>query len=404
MAHLVSFIRNNPRLLAFGFALTLFSSFGQTFLLSLYIPEIAEVLEVTVGKMGSFYAIATLGSAGILTFAGRYIDFMDLRKYALLVVAGCTVALITLSTANHWIVAVIGLLLLRLTGQGLMGHTSITTMSRYFIEARGKAISIATLGFPAGEALFPVVVAFLMKAAGWRNTLLISAAAVVVLLSLAVLIFLRGTDTAPPLKKQSKEEKKEGNMWQFLAKARFWVLAPNVFLMGFINTAVFFFQVSLGEFKGWSKEWVAASLAAFAAASAISMFTAGPLVDRFTAKKLFPFYFLPYAVGLVLLGLFNDPVIYPITLLLMGFSNGTGSTIKNALQAELFGLTYLGSVRSLFTVLMVISTALGPFLFGILIDYGISYNLLLFGSATAVGLAILQSFRIRGMKEEEVEG
>lgn len=395
MKGLIPFLRNNARLLSFGFALTFFSSFGQTFLLSLYIPEIAPVIGFTSGKMGSLYAGATLGSAAILSWAGRFIDYIDLKKYSLLVVGGSVIALLILSQASHWILVLVGLLLLRLTGQGLMGHTSVTTMSRYFIEARGKAISIATLGFPLGEAALPLIVALSIGFSGWRLTLIFTAVLVAFALSALVLLLLQKVDTKPPLQKlKRKEQPRDGKMSYFLGKRAFWIIAPNVFLMGFVNTAVFFFQVSIGESKGWSTEWVAGSLAAFALASGLSMFTAGPLVDRFTAKKLFPFYFAPYIIGLVLFGSFTFPVIYPVALFLMGLSNGAGSTIKSALQAEIFGTTFLGSVRSLFTVLMVVSTALGPLIFGLFIDAGISYNLLLYASAGVILIAVMQSFRV----------
>jgi MFS family permease len=168
-----------------------------------------------------------------------------------------------------------------------------------------------------------------------------------------------------------------------------------VFLLGFVNTAVFFFQVVLGGERGWSKEWVAGSLAAFAASSALSMFVSGSLVDRFTARRLFPYYFAPYVIGLVLVAFIQAPWVYPLGLLFMGLSNGMGSTIKSALQAELFGTRYLGTVRSLFTVLMVVSTALGPVTFGALLDREVGFLAILLGCATAVVGAILQSFRVK---------
>lgn len=399
MKGVLQFLKNNSRLLSFGFALTFFSSFGQTFLLSLYIPEIAPEIGLSLGRMGSLYAAATLGSAAILTWAGRYIDFIDLKKYSLLVVLGCAIALLSLSQASHWIMALGGLLLLRLTGQGLMGHTSVTTMSRYFVATRGKAISIATLGFPLGEAVLPLLIALSISYSGWRLTLIFTAVLVAFALSALVLGLLHKVDTKPPLQKKKRQEQPaEGKMTYFLGKRAFWIIAPNVFLMGFVNTAVFFYQVSIGQSKGWSTEWVAGSLAAFALASGLSMFVAGPLVDRFTAKKLFPFYFTPYLLGLVLFGTFNMPLIYPVALFLMGLSNGAGSTIKSALQAEIFGTTFLGSVRSLFTVLMVVSTALGPLLFGLFIDGGMGFNSLLYGSALVILLAVLQSFRVFSIK------
>ncbi len=392
-------LRGAPRLLGFGFLLTFFSSFGQTFLLSLYVPELSAYLGLSQGWMGSLYATATLGSAALLSWVGRFIDYRDLRWYAWLTLGGYVVALLTLATTQHVVWAGLGLLGLRLTGQGLMGHISVTSMGRYFDAARGKAISLATLGFPAGEALLPLVIALLMEQVGWRGALVVSAVVLVAAVGPGIPLLLKGTNTAPPLLQAQKGDKQSAATHYgpryFLRTRAFWVLAPNVFLLGFVNTAVFFFQVVLGEERGWSKEWVAGSLAAFAASSALSMFVSGSLVDRFTARRLFPFYFAPYVLGLVLVAVIQAPWVYPVGLLFMGLSNGMGSTIKSALQAELFGTRYLGTVRSLFTVLMVISTALGPVSFGALLDREVSFLAILLGCAMAVVGAILQSFRVK---------
>ncbi len=45
------------------------------------------------------------------------------------------------------------LYLLRLFGQGMMTHTSMTAMGRWYAGHRGRAVSLATLGHQAGEAL-----------------------------------------------------------------------------------------------------------------------------------------------------------------------------------------------------------------------------------------------------------
>lgn len=402
MAGFVRLWQQDPRLIIFGVLLTFFSSFGQTFLLSLYVPELADLLDITEGKMGTVYAVATLGSAAILSYLGRYIDFVDLKRYILGVLVGYVLALLILAGAQHWALVVLGLLLLRLTGQGLMGHTAVTSMARYFTAMRGKAISMATLGFPAGEAVLPVAMALVIEALGWRYALLLSSGLLLVGVLPLSQWLLRGYPTAPPLKRRKKtkgeKEEKDVGLGYFLRKRVFWVIAPNVFLLGFVNTAVFFFQVVLGESKGWSTEWVAGSLAAFAASSALSMFIAGPLVDHFSAKRLFPLYFFPYVLGLLLLSSGTAHWIYPASLFLMGFSNGLGSTIKSALQAEMFGTSRLGSVRSLFTVLMVISTALGPLFFGQLMDLSLAIDHLLLGCALLIVIAVGQSFRIWRMK------
>ena len=60
-----------PQLLAFGFTLAFFSGFGQTFLLSLYVPEVANSFTLSNTQLSSLYAIATLGSAFTLPSVPR---------------------------------------------------------------------------------------------------------------------------------------------------------------------------------------------------------------------------------------------------------------------------------------------------------------------------------------------
>jgi MFS family permease len=403
----IHFFRANKSLSSFGLLLTFFSSFGQTFLLSLYVPDILAAFDLTNSAFGSIYAIATLFSALCLTWAGRYIDSINLRTFSWLVTAGLVVSLLIFSQANHFVWLIVGLWGLRLSGQGLMSHTAVTTMARYFDHVRGKAISIATLGHPAGEALWPIIIALGIQFLGWRETLIDSALAVVLIVPGAIYFLLWGVSTNPTELHNSPitQADKEGNSSssqptagisyrQLLKSKAFWLLAPGVFSLSFLNTAFFFYQLPLAESKGWSAAWVATSFTAFAFASATSMLMAGQLVDRWSAARMFPFYLFPFlaAIGLVILS--DSAWITPVYLILIGISSGFGSTIKSALQAELFGTTFLGTVRSLFTALMVVSTALGPAAFGLLLDAGLSFEEVLMVAAVFLSLTIAWNFRI----------
>jgi MFS family permease len=406
----IQFFRANRSLASFGLLLTFFSSFGQTFLLSLYVPDILATFDLTNSAFGSIYAIATLFSALCLTWAGRYIDTINLRTFSWLVTAGLVISLLIFSQANHFVWLIVGLWGLRLSGQGLMSHTAVTTMARYFDHVRGKAISIATLGHPTGEALWPIIIALGIQFLGWRETLLGSALAVTLIVPGAIYFLLRGVSTNPAELHQSHtgpeaQAGKESNgsplqsasgisYRQLLGSKAFWLLAPGVFALSFLNTAFFFYQLPLAESKGWSAAWVATSFTAFAFASATSMLLAGQFVDRWSAARMFPFYLFPFlaAIGLVIIS--DSAWITPVYLILIGISSGFGSTIKSALQAELFGVTFLGTVRSLFTALMVVSTALGPAAFGILLDAGLSFEEVLMVAAIFLSLTIIWNFRI----------
>jgi len=396
MSKIRSFQKSLP-LLTFGVLLCFFSSFGQTFLLSLYVPSIENLLGISNTAFGTIYAAATLASAFTLPWIGGLFDRVPIRRYVLMVVGGLMAALLLLSFSNHVITVVIAFYGLRLFGQGLMSHTSVSAMARYFNANRGKAIGIAALGHPAGEATLPFLITLLIGAVGWRMTLQYSALSLAILvlpLSLLLLYWSRGRLRAYEHQiNTSPEEKKKNSVWKLLKDRRFWIISPLVFMLGYTNTAIFFFQLKLGEARGWSPEWVAGSLSAFALASAIGMAGSGPIVDKLSGRRLFPAFVLPYLLGLVVLVFYHQPLSYPIALLLMGISNGSGKTIRNAMFAEIYGIQIIGQARSIYTTVMVVSTAFGPITFGIMLDAGWSYSLIFSVVAGVMVLAIANGWR-----------
>lgn len=391
-------LRRSLPLLSFGLLLTFFSSFGQTFLLSLYVPSIEALLGINNTTFGSLYAAATLSSAFTLPWLGGRFDKMDIRYYTLMVASGLTAALLLLSFSTHVIMVFIAFYGLRLFGQGLMSHTSVSAMARYFEANRGKAIGIATLGHPAGEATLPLLVTLSIGWLGWRSTLQFSALSVVVLvLPLSLLLLYYSRERLKQFKqsvaKMEATEPADSSLWQILREGRFWIIAPLVFIIGYTNTAIFFFQLKLGESRGWSPEWVAGSLSAFALASAFGMAGSGPLIDRLSARRLFPGFIIPYLLGLGVLIFYRQPISYPIALLFMGLSNGVGSTIKNALLAEVYGVQVIGRVRSVFTTVMVVSTGLGPITFGVMLDADWSFRFVFIVVSAVMMLTVANGWR-----------
>ena len=75
----LSFAAAHRRFLGFGFALTLFSSFGQTYFLSTFGAPIRAAFDLSAGAWGARYGLATALSAFTLMWIGRRIDDMDLR-------------------------------------------------------------------------------------------------------------------------------------------------------------------------------------------------------------------------------------------------------------------------------------------------------------------------------------
>ena len=381
--------RANTKVLTFGILMVFFSSFGQTFVVSLYIPSFVKYFDITSGFFSGMYALATLLSATTIVFVGRKIDHVPLRSFTLFVVFGVILACLVTAFSWHLAVLFLGVYALRFFGQGLCMHTAATTMSRYFVKVRGKALSISFLGFPMGEAVFPLLVATGIGILGWRETLGVSAVLVALVLLPLAIFLLHGLSREKINEGIGDEEKKEaftkeaeGKLWkqqEVLRTPWFYLFAPTIFLVGFMQTALFFFQTYIADFKGWSTEWMAGSIVGYAVTSFLSSLLAGPLIDKYSARKLFPYILLPLGCGILVLSVSSHPLITPAYWMIVGITGGMNSAVMSALYAEVYGTRSLGTVRSLFAFVMVVSTALGPVVYSFFLGYGFDFDQIHFG-------------------------
>ncbi len=150
-----TFVQTNARWLAGGLLLTLFSSFGQTFFISLSAGQIREEYGLSHGGFGTLYMVATLASALSLPYVGRIVDYVSVARVTLLIIPLLSVAAVSMALSHHLVLLAVTIYGLRLFGQGMMTHNAITAMGRWYVGQRGRAVSIATLGHQCGEAVFP---------------------------------------------------------------------------------------------------------------------------------------------------------------------------------------------------------------------------------------------------------
>lgn len=390
----LKFIGQHFRLLVFGIMMTFLSSFGQTFLLGLYVPFIMKDFDLKNSEVSLHYMIATFGSAFLIPYVGKFIDKFSIRKYTLGAMILFLLALILMATNVYWLFIPLAFFGLRLAGQGLFSHISMTAMSKYFQKGRGKAISLASLGHPIGQAFLPLLVLAIIKAVGWRNSLFVNAGLVTIMVCGCLIFFLRERDLIGKRIEGKQEKNKAALSQKEILKTRsFWLLAPNMFILSFTVTGLFFYQFAIAEFKAWPLEKMALGLTFYAVAGSVFILFSGPLIDKYSARRFFPYYLIPFLVAIILIAGFDDPwVIFPY-MILMGASSGFGGALKSALQVEFFGSNYIGSVRSLFTSIMVLSSAIGPAAFGLVLDAGFSFEEVFLAAAILVAFVIILSFR-----------
>jgi len=386
------------------------SAFGQTYFISLFGGEIRQTFSLTSGEFGSYYGLATLASGFSLIWLGGLVDRLDLRLMASVVIFSLAIACLSIAFAPNWMVLVVSIYLLRLTGQGFMTHTAMTSVGRYYHSDRGKAVSIAGTGFSLGQAAFPLIAVALMGMIGWRQTWMVFAAVLLMILIPFILWLLRGHKQRHTAHLQEQERQNiaavtsagaNGTDWTrkaVLSDPRFYIVLPMLLAGPFIITGMFFHQVHLADEKGWTLEWMATGIICFSIVQFIGSLIAGPLIDRYSARSLYGWTAVPMVLGLLVLASGDGKMIAIVYLMFGGLTAGMGATVSGAFWPELYGTKHLGSIRSMASAIMIFGTAASPALYGWLIDIGITMDSIAIGSAlySVLALALLLGARHRG--------
>ncbi len=372
-----SFLRSNLRWLGAGFLLSFSSSFGQTYFISLFSGDLRAAFDLSHGGFGGLYTLATLASAATLVWLGKLADTQPLARLSAATITGLALIALAMAAVASPVMLVLVLFGLRLFGQGLLSHLCFTAMGRWYNAQRGRAIAIAAMGFPAGEALFPIVAVGLALWIGWRETWIVAAGALLLLaLPLAYLLLRNGrTPRNPaPVDGRGKVLPRDWTRGEVLRDPLFYALMPGILAPSFILTGVFFHQVHLVETKGWSLALFAAAYPGYSLAAVGASLAFGWAVDRWNAGRLLPAYLLPMAAGLFLLGLVDAAWVALAFMALGGATAGAATTLIGALWAEIYGTRHLGAIRALAVAAMVFATGLAPGLMGGLLDLGIGLD------------------------------
>lgn len=411
------FLRTHFEPVFFGFQLTFFSSFGQTFLISLFVPFILVDLGLTKTAFGTYYAVATVFASLALLRVGHIIDDRPVRPFTQKSVLLLLISTFLMAIVWHPAVLFLALVGLRLSGQGLMSHISMTTMSRQFDKDRGKALSLSSLGYSVGEMLFPFLLAMVVASWGWRVAM---GSGVVILagfllslrkINIEQLDRVPGTSAAtnmntaasaasaaiPPVAPDSDSEvhhSKRAFYRQMLRESRFYILAAPSFLLSFVITGFFFYQYILVETSGWSIATYTLLFTGYGVIRLIFSVWGGVLTDRYDTTSLFVYFLLPMAAGVLSLAVVPGILAGALFLFLSGITVGMGMVVKSAILAEIYGVNRIGQVRSMYTVVMVISTAAAPLVFGLALDAGVTFAQLAVISAAVMVLVTLHTLRI----------
>ena len=188
-----------------------------------------------------------------------------------------------------------------------------------------------------------------------------------------MIFILRNHNLRDSLFKESANELNMGRKWktrEILSNKNFYIYLPLTVSSPFIGTGLMFHQVFIIKNKGWTLEMLASGYILLGIFSIFGLMFGGPIVDKFSSKKVVKFSLLPLFFAIIVLLFFESYFAMFIYLSLIGLNMGIGAPFVGSLWAEIYGLKSLGTVKALIQASTVFASALSPVIFGYIIDFG----------------------------------
>ncbi|WP_135502782.1 MFS transporter [Roseovarius aestuariivivens] len=369
----IDFLRSNAPWLAAGALLMFLSSFGQTFFISIFAGQIRETFGLSHGAWGGIYTLGTSTSALIMIWAGGLTDRFRVRALAPVILILLATACICMAINPVWWGLILVIFALRFAGQGMSSHIAMVGMSRWFIATRGKALSVATLGFSVGEAVLPLIFVSLLAIHDWR--LLWAFAAFVALAGIPVLLVLLRQERTP--QSMADQDQVAGMLTRHWTRSEairhwlFWFMVPALLGPSAFNTAFFFHQVHFATIKSITHVELVAMFPLYTALSILAMILSGWALDRLGTARLMPFLLLPMIAAFLLFAFANGTAALLLGFAFLALTTGANTTLPSAFWAEFYGTARLGSIKAMAAAVMVLGSAIGPGITGLGIDLGL---------------------------------
>jgi MFS family permease len=362
----------------FGVLQIFFTAPGQTFLVSLFVAYIYQDLAISHSKFAAVYSIATLSAALLLNRIGALIDRYAPSRILVFVCFAMALGCVLLANAKSVLVLGLAFFILRLFGQGVFGLFGSTVLARFFKANRGKAMGIASLGFPLSEAIYPSVALFLIVVLGWRGSYLVFAIiTIAIMLPLQHILLKNALLTSPKEEEistetsQLKNTENDYRLIDALKEVRFYLIILASCIPPVVMTALLFHQYAIFQSHGWPIIYAATGLTIYAINKAVGSVFIGWVVDRIGPFYPFAIMILMIGIGTLLVGIGGPLWVGFIYFALMGMALGFSSPIINVLYADIYGTAHFGSIKGFVQIFRNGLTALGPLPLAMALDKGI---------------------------------
>ncbi len=394
---------------------------GQTVGVNVFSERLIAALSLERSDVSLAYLIGTASSGLMLPWAGKLYDRWGARRLFVFGSVGLGASLLLMSHIDalgrflargtaperHWLphlaALAFGFFLIRFWGQGVLTLTARNMVGKWWKNHRGKILSLSGIAVSVCFSLAPKASDWLIEATDWRTAWQLMGAALILGVAAIGWLGFRDNPEECGLRADGGRGKVKGQVGNpefatikeftrrdVLRSYPFWVFSGIFALHSCYFTAYSFHVIDVARSVALPKETaLTLFFPAAALGGAISIFI-GWASDRWRLKYMMTF--MAVGVGLAPLGLLVGGAMALPTLLVLGFgiAGGCFGTLSGAFMPRFFGLQHLGAISGVFMTLIVMASAVGPYLFSVANARLGSYDPVHFAAAaSAVVLAIL---------------
>lgn len=350
---------------------------GTLAVTGIFLKPITEEFGWSRAVFSGATGVGTILGAALALAAGPVVDRWGARwplVIGFLILGGTFIRLGSMSgLGEFYFLQVAG----RAAHMGVLSVGLMSTIPKWFIASRGKAVALGTVGNAVGIVGFPVVAQVLITAFDWRVAAQSLGVALLAIALPPILLFLRRRPedmgmapdgrpliTAATPGEMNMEERRaggEGSMriGQVSRHSSFYLLtfASTVGFMGV--TATFFHMVPYLTDKGFAPGAAVSVVATWSAGAGVGSVVTGFFLDRFDARVMIALQLWAAAALYALLtplGILPTLIVWAVVY---GFVQGGMITTQQVLFANYYGRRHLGSIRGVVMLAMALGNAAG---------------------------------------------
>jgi MFS family permease len=361
------------------------------FNMGLFIIPMCRDIGISRSLFGWLVTCRSLSGGLSVFILGRLVDRFGSRVLIPLTALVTGLCMMGFGLSNHVKFLFPLFFLTGLAGLAAGGGGVLTTVpvAKWFVQKRGLAMGISTLGMGIGAVSFIPLTQYFISGFGWRTTWVILAIILMSLIIPLASVAIRrqpedigllpdgdevGETHAVPHAQSIRMEETIWTVKEAMHTPAFWLLNTAMLLWGMANGGAVH-RIAFWIGLGFDAQFVSFVFSIDAIGFSVMILTAGILLDRFPPRFVHASAFAGIICSLMLMLVATNAYHMLASVILFGLSAGTNIVCQTYLWANYYGRTFLGAIRGVTLPFFLAAMAIGAPLTGYIYDYTGNYQM-----------------------------